>query len=48
MLRFAWDVIELWRTIAELLHLRKKYLLKDCYIFNSIDAIESFYLSLRT
>jgi hypothetical protein len=47
-LGFAGNVIELSLTIIELLHLRKKYQIKERYIFNSIDAIESFYLYLLT
>ncbi|PZX94416.1 hypothetical protein DOS84_07285 [Flavobacterium aquariorum] len=47
-LGFARNVIELLLTVIELLDLRKKYLKKGCYIFNTVDPIESFYLSLRT
>jgi hypothetical protein len=47
-LGFAGNVIELLLTVIELLDLRKKYLKNGCYIFNTVDAIESFYLSLLT
>ena len=42
------DVTELSGTITEFFYLRKKSEIKGGYILNSVDPIESFYLSLLT